>query len=362
MFLFLYWTFFFFAAGRLTWAREVIVDDTDPQITYATRLGPVADWGQDHICENCRGGLPPETIKAQVVATAHNATWHAARGPARQSNATLDFEGSRIAASFIVLKRDTSDAQPGSVFACPLSFYIDGSLAAQRPLSWSELATESGKEDALFIPNLVLFNTTVEPGPHVFTIDYDCGNSTERDMALALDKITYWTSDEGTVGPVSATSRKPNLAPIIAGSVAGGLAFIALIGCAIFWWLKQRRQHPPFDLAQSSFGEPPQQANWNRLSDIDELTEISNSQTSSPEVSQIHPRPVSDALSVKTLSTLSIFSRPGADLNGLPSPQAHYGNRSLRESFSSFSHVSYGQPWPPRQSHPYTGTRFTAQR
>ncbi|KAH6917163.1 hypothetical protein BKA70DRAFT_1251499 [Coprinopsis sp. MPI-PUGE-AT-0042] len=367
MFFLFFWTLFF-AAGRLIVAREVIVDDANGQISY-TSLVDGLNWRPNHICQNCHGPLSVDALTREVVAAAQGGSWHTTRGGALQSNASLSFEGTRIAASFVAFKRDGQDVDPARVKECRVKFYIDNRLRQDTRLPWSDISAESRQAAPIFIPRLVLFDQPVEPGAHVFTIQHVC-ESTERDLVLALDSITYWTSDaESTAGPVapSAASRKSNNAAIIAGSVVGGVAFIAILACALFWWIRRRRhwqhqQQLAVAVTNSSFGEPARANPWSQLSDIDELTEISNSQTSSPEITEVRPRPPSTAFSVKTLSTLSIFSRPGADLNGLPSPQAQGGRLSLRESLPALPAFRHPYGLPSRPSPAYNSGSFAAQR
>ncbi|EAU92934.2 hypothetical protein CC1G_03721 [Coprinopsis cinerea okayama7 len=289
------------------------------------------------------------------MATLKFGTWHTARGGGRTSNATLEFEGSRIAASFIVFKRDLEGVPAGSVTDVLLEFYVDDQLASTTSLTWNSAvaaanldAQEAINQDIRFVHNLVFFNNTVAPGKRVFRVQYNPlgGGRTERDTSLALDYFEYVPlvqvavppSDPTPTTPI-ATARSTTDVGKIIGPIVGVFAVLISVGCGLFfWWRKRSKQRRRTRFSTFRSG-------W-----TDGLAKSPPPTTVAPLSGITHTSPTpSSRLSFTTLSSLSIFSRPGMDLQGFGSPDLgeKQHSRSLRTSTisASLSYTSYEQQW-----------------
>lgn len=307
---------------------DIIVDDTDPKIIYNTKFGKSLglSWTPNYLCQfNC-GNL--DSLRGDVEAAALNGTWRTTRVAAGESNATFRFEGSSIAASFILFRRDIATVNSQSIrAAAQMHFYVDEELAQISNVSWSDISGKfsnriGNHQSERFVPGVVLFNQSVTPGEHVLTVRYDNRREIrQQDASLALDFFAvggeiprpsstvtsmYPTPTESSdVAPVAAGQNnvRARTALILVGVI---LSSFALLGALVlFWWRKRRARQRRLSRAVNLFFTP-QMVDRPSIQGIPIMFDSAKPLRPSP------PR------SFSSMSSLTVFSRQGPDLQGFP--------------------------------------------
>lgn len=193
----------------MTALATAILDDRDPQLTYA----PLHGWSQQHIPEDCRDYSQGEQFIARVTDFARSGTWTTATAETGTANITMEFRGTAVYGFFILFTRvqtvENRDLPPENI--ANLAFWLNDTRVNPAPLPFEHWWYTDFPQDSI-VPNLLMLSQEDLPAnTHTLRIEYSIDQSQgPPQVVFAFDRVQYVPVAGFTTNLPPATRSTPS--------------------------------------------------------------------------------------------------------------------------------------------------------